>query len=194
MTCPKTSPLSSLQQRQLGIIVMCVMVIAGCFSNKEVPPHLPSIEYPNSPKGERVDTYHGVAVADPYRWLENLEDDDTLSWVAEQNQVSEAYLRRMPERGYFLDRLNELLQVPPPGATRKHGRYWVTRQSYSDSHYRYLLQDHLDGPARVILDSEPSNLNQISLSLRYVSRRTDAMSRIPLVREARIGCSFAYAI
>lgn len=31
--------------------------------------------YPVAPKGDVVDTYHGIRVADPYRWLDDPDAD-----------------------------------------------------------------------------------------------------------------------
>jgi prolyl oligopeptidase len=45
-----------------------------------------------------VDTLHGVAVADPYRWLEPGDDPEVQRWVAEQNLFTRAALDAIPER------------------------------------------------------------------------------------------------
>ena len=44
------------------------------------------IMYPKTKRQELVDEYHGVQVADPYRWLEDdvRESEDVANWVAEQ--------------------------------------------------------------------------------------------------------------
>ena len=49
--------------------------------------------YPDSPRGEQVDDYHGTTVADPYRWLEALEAEQTTDWVAAQNELTMPLLK-----------------------------------------------------------------------------------------------------
>ncbi len=46
------------------------------------------LEYPVTTKSDHVDTYHGVQVADPYRWLENDTSAATGQWVEAQNKVT----------------------------------------------------------------------------------------------------------
>ena len=56
------------------------------------------LNYPQTKKVDHVDTYHGVKVADPYRWLEDDNSPETAKWVEEQNKVTFAYLEKIPYR------------------------------------------------------------------------------------------------
>src|SRR6185436_21042287 len=44
--------------------------------------------YPGARKGDQLDDYHGVKVADPYRWLEDLDSEETSNWVEAENKLS----------------------------------------------------------------------------------------------------------
>src|SRR5258708_37819034 len=64
-----------------------------------------ALKYPKTRKANQVDDYHGTKVADPYRWLEDANSKETGAWVTEQNEVTEAYLNKLPMRDRIRARL-----------------------------------------------------------------------------------------
>ena len=68
------------------------------------------LSYPQAKRGDQVDEYHGVKVADPYRWLEDdvRTSKEVADWVAAENQVTFKYLEAIPEREKIRKRLTEL--------------------------------------------------------------------------------------
>jgi prolyl oligopeptidase len=73
------------------------------------------MKYPPTIQCSVVDDYHGQAVADPYRWLEDLGSADTQSWIAAQNAVTLPYLEGLPQRAALLARLTQLWNYPRTG-------------------------------------------------------------------------------
>src|SRR5689334_13602409 len=65
------------------------------------------LQYPATKKVEQYDTYFGVKVADPYRWLEDEGAPETARWVEEENKVTFSYLDRIPYRAQIKDRLTK---------------------------------------------------------------------------------------
>src|SRR5678815_2420448 len=63
--------------------------------------------YPATKKVEHVDKYHGVDVADPYRWLEDENSADTAAWVEAENRVTFSYLEKIPFRAQIAARLEK---------------------------------------------------------------------------------------
>jgi prolyl oligopeptidase len=65
----------------------------------------------NDPPSARADvvseTRFGVTVADPYRWMEDA-DDELHEWLAGQDRYARAYLAGLPERAALLARVQEL--------------------------------------------------------------------------------------
>ena len=56
------------------------------------------MQYPETRKGDVVDTYFGTEVADPYRWLEDDRSEETEAWVKAQNEVTFSHLEKIPFR------------------------------------------------------------------------------------------------
>ncbi len=82
------------------------------------------LQYPVTQKVDSVDVYHGVKVADPYRWLEDDNSDSTKAWVVAQNKVTDAYLAEIPFRQKIKDRLTQIWDYPKFGLPFKKGDYW----------------------------------------------------------------------
>lgn len=82
------------------------------------------LQYPATKKVDTVDVYHGVEVADPYRWLEDDHSEETKAWVEAENKVTNAYLAKIPFRQKIKDRLTQIWDYPKYGLPFKKGDYW----------------------------------------------------------------------
>ena len=89
-----------------------------------------SQKYPDSPRMELVETLHGVEVADPYRWLEELDSEQTRQWIAAQNEVSFAYLGRIAARDKLQQRISTLWDYDKYGLPFKRGNIQFVAQRY----------------------------------------------------------------
>lgn len=77
------------------------------------------VRYPATARDRTVDDYHGTRVADPYRWLEDLNSEKTAAWVKEQNAVTEQYLASLPQRATLLKRMTALWNYPRTSVPRR---------------------------------------------------------------------------
>src|SRR5207244_6011490 len=68
------------------------------------------LTYPATRRVDHTDDYHGTVVPDPYRWLEDdvRKSPEVAAWVEEENKVTEACLKAIPERESIRQRLTEL--------------------------------------------------------------------------------------
>ncbi len=88
--------------------------------------------YPPARQAAVVDNYHGTSVPDPYRWMEDPDDAETLAWVAAQNGLTRAFLDAIPAREILVQRITELWDYPRYEVPERHG-----------NHYYYLKNDGL---------------------------------------------------
>ncbi len=87
-----------------------------------------AMTYPVTQTVDQVDLYHGVKVADPYRWLENPDSTETKAWVEAQNKVTFSYLQAIPKREMLQSRLMELWNYEKYGMPFKRGsRYFYSK-------------------------------------------------------------------
>jgi prolyl oligopeptidase len=70
-----------------------------------------STSVPPARREDVVDTYHGIPVADPYRWLEYGDDPEVVEWVAAQNELTRTTLD-VPARAVWHERLVALMELP----------------------------------------------------------------------------------
>src|SRR5688572_22393804 len=79
------------------------------------------VKYPETKKMNIKDDYHGTMVADPYRWLEDDNSQETKAWVKSQNEVTNSYLSAIPYRNEVKKRFEELWNYKKYTAPYKHG-------------------------------------------------------------------------
>jgi prolyl oligopeptidase len=109
--------------------------------------------YPPARKSDQVDDYHGVKVADPYRWLEDLDSEETRNWVEAENKLSFGYLAAIPERNALKERLTKLWNYEKYGIPFKEGnRYFYTRNSGLQNQAVLYTVTSLDAQPQMVLD------------------------------------------
>jgi prolyl oligopeptidase len=115
--------------------------------------------YPESRKSDHVDTYFGVKVPDPYRWLEDDNATATLEWGDEQNKVTNAYLEGISFRNDLKNRLEKIYNYPKYSApTQKGNRFFFSKNDGLQNQSVVYVQDGLDGRPEVLLD--PNTLSK----------------------------------
>jgi prolyl oligopeptidase len=116
------------------------------------PARTKASEYPDAPKGDVVDEYHGTSVADPYRSLEESDDPSTVAWVEAENALTKSALDR-PERQKIKARLTELYDYPRIGIPEKKGnRYFFFKNTGLQNQSVYYVQEGPKGAPRVLID------------------------------------------
>jgi prolyl oligopeptidase len=113
-----------------------------------------SVDYPYSRKDQTVaDTYFGVEIADPYRWLEDDNGAETRDWVARQNEVTEDFLRRIPFRQEIKGRLEEVWNFEKFGTPfKKAGVYYFFKNDGLQNQAVLYVQQRLTDEPAVALD------------------------------------------
>ncbi len=129
------------------------------------------IRYPETRKSDHQDIYHGVTVADPYRWLEDDRSEETGQWVKRQNEVTNAFLAQIPYRKQLQDRLEQVYNYPRYSAPFESGGWYYFYKNDGLQNQSVLYrQKEINGEAEVVLDPNrlsadgTTGLKQFSLS------------------------------
>ena len=114
--------------------------------------------YPVTRTDDIVDTIHGVAVPDPYRWLEDGASEEVRRWTEAQNALTAEYLSRAPVRAAIRARLESLLTIGALGTpTPVRGRYFYQLREGTQNQPILYVRDGLEGADRVLID--PNSLD-----------------------------------
>jgi prolyl oligopeptidase len=133
------------------------------------------LNYPYSIKSDHKDNYFGTQVADPYHWLENENSDTTGQWVDKQNEVTVAYLEKIPFRKQIKDRLTQLWNYPKFGAPFKSGsKYFMYRNNGLQNQSILFQMDKADAEGKELIDpNKLSTDGTVSLTMFTPDRKGD---------------------
>jgi prolyl oligopeptidase len=116
-------------------------------------PAAPAHDYPPSRREGVVDQIHGVAVADPYRWLEDPASPEVQTWMTAQDSYARAHLAKLPGRDALAARLAEVFyydELDPP----EHcgDRYFYSRKHKDREKAMVHWKQGERGEEKVLLD------------------------------------------
>ncbi len=119
----------------------------------QTPPPRPALSYPKTATVEQVDDYHGVKVADPYRWLEDLDSPQTAAWVRAQNDVTFKFLGEIPAREKIRERITRLWDFEKYGTPFKEGgRYFYSKNDGLQPQSVIYVTEALNAEPRTLID------------------------------------------
>jgi prolyl oligopeptidase len=101
-----------------------------------------------------IDTLHGVAIPDHYRWLEDQQSPETRQWIEAQNAHTQSLLAGLPVIPRLSRRLDELMRVDRTGTRprEREGRLFVWKKRADDDLWILYLRQGLDGDDEVLID------------------------------------------
>ena len=123
--------------------------LMACEQEKE-----PAFVYPDTRRDTTVvDDYFGTLVADPYRWLEDDNSEETADWVKRQNELTFSYLKGLPNRDKIHARLEKLYDYERYGTPfQKGGRFFFFKNDGMQNQSVLYVQDSLSAEPKVLID------------------------------------------
>jgi prolyl oligopeptidase len=111
------------------------------------------LHYPETKKGAIAEDYHGTKIADPYRWLEDDNSDETKDWVKEENKITFGYLNKISYRAGWLQRMEEISNYPKYSSPSRTGDYYYFSKNDGLQNQSVLFrQKGLTGKPEEVID------------------------------------------
>jgi len=150
--------MKTLPRCALPLLTLCFAALHGAhaasFAGVDVPPPLTAAPV--------TDTYWGVEVTDPYRFLEDTKSARVQDWLKAQATATEAILAKIPGRDALLTRI-AAIEAAAAGVTtrivRTEGatsgdRFFFLRRNPGEEQFKLVLREGINGAERVLVDPE----------------------------------------
>ncbi len=150
------------------------LVLAAAFPIAFLAPSARALEAPRPPETKKVDvvdTVNGVAIADPYRWLEDQKAPETRAWIEAENVYTESVIGALPGKDRIERRLAELIKVDQVSVPAvRAGRYFYSRRAADQEQPILFFRKSAEAPEEVLVDPGPlSPDHTTSVNLQDVS-------------------------
>jgi prolyl oligopeptidase len=117
------------------------------------------LKYPDTRRADTVETLHGRAVPDPYRWLEDPNSAETKAWVEAENRVTFGFLEQIPARGAIKERLTKLWNYERYGTPSREGDWYIYAKNDGLQNQSVIYKTKsVDAPAEILID--PNSLSK----------------------------------
>jgi len=118
-----------------------------------LPPAAAAPIYPITARVNVADNYFGTRVADPYRWLENLDSPAVTEWVNRENALAQPRLAALPWRAWVKARLAQLWEYERYEVPLKRGtHYFYLHNDGTQNQSALMVADGADAPGRLLYD------------------------------------------
>lgn len=131
-----------------------VLITFGVLALLVAPAHA-QWRYPPTKTVEAADTYFGKTYKDPYRWLENLKDQDVQTWFKAQATVTDDLLARIPGRDALANEWMDLDKLRPARYSAlhyEHGRVFYKKTLGGENVGKLYYRDGWTGAEKLLFD------------------------------------------
>lgn len=159
-------------------ITFIVFMMVGCQNSMQ------QINYPDTRESDHVDIYHGVEVADPYRWLEDDMSDETADWVKTQNKSTFRYLNKIRFHRKLEKRIKSLNNYEKVGAPFKEGEYEYFYKNTGLQNHSIVYRQPIGNSKNPEVFLDPNKFsNDGTVALRGLSFSEDASLATYMITE-----------
>lgn len=149
----------ALRQTALAALLLVGAPWLGAPHAHLLAPRPPLYAYPATRVAAVVERYHGEAVADPFRWLEDGNTPEVKAWVKAQNALTEGWTSKLPHREPMKQLLMAQSAAPITEAPVRRGdRLFFEGYPAGSADWSLMMQQGLTGEPQTLL-SLPERAN-----------------------------------
>ena len=172
-----------MRSRILILSATLCLPIAVAAADVSLPGDQPSTRPPVAQIRPVTDSYHGTAIVDPYRWLEDLQSPDTRAWIKAQAEYADRHLQALPQRQTILENLTKPTEQ---GALvrliqRRGDAWFYLRQTPGANQYALVVRETAAAPEQVLVDPATIGANDETWSIDSFSAAPDARHIVYMV-------------
>ncbi|TET29321.1 MAG: S9 family peptidase [Candidatus Heimdallarchaeota archaeon] len=128
------------------------------------------MKYPVTERKEVVDTLHGVEIKDPYRWLENYEDQKVIDWLDKQNQFTKERIEKIPNYQKVFEKIKDYLSLGTISVPKeKKGLIFFQKATIESQPILFVQKGKTGEPKILVNPNELSKENPVALDWYFVS-------------------------
>ena len=112
---------------------------------------------PVAPVKDVTDTYFGVAISDPYRYMEDMKDPEVVAWMKAQADYTHVVLDRIPQRAVLLSEIQKYGDAAPSrtfGIQVNGNHIYYYKRLASENIPKLCVRKGIGGKERLLVDPE----------------------------------------
>ena len=132
--------------KRIASLVLPLLMAVPCLAQRLYPP---------TRTVDAADTYFGKTYKDPYRWLENLKDNEVETWFKAQAELTDGLLAKIPARDALAREWMELDKLKPASyssITYENGRVFYKKTLGGENVGRLFFRLGWSGTEKLLFD------------------------------------------
>jgi len=128
------------------------------------------LKHPETDRIEVVETIHGMEIKDPYRWLENYEDQKVIDWLDKQNQFTKEQIEKIPNYKEVFEKIKDYLSLGTISVPKeKKGLIFFQKATIESQPILYVQKGKKGEPKALVNPNELSKENPVALDWYFLS-------------------------
>jgi prolyl oligopeptidase len=146
-------------------VVLPLLLAASCATQpapsappaQATPAAAPVVRKPPVTEARPVtESVQGVAITDPYRWLEDQNSPETRAWIEKQNAYTDGVIAQLPQKERFARRVEQLLTNDSMSTpVYRGGRYFFTKRAAGQDLFSIYMRESAGAPDILLIDPAP---------------------------------------